>query len=111
MVRKFFKYTTLFLSLIALFVSCKTDKPIKKANYGEKTLELIGLVEKNPNIKFLLIASINQAKKINPDKNSNPAQTLEEYYDFIAHAEKAMPWDVPPASKYSELYAKFDQGL
>jgi phosphatidylserine decarboxylase precursor len=102
----------LFLMFITLLlVSCNTDKPIIKANYGAKTLELIDIVEKNPNIKSMLIASIEQAKKINPDKKSNPAQNLEEYYDFIAHAEKAMPWDVPPAMLYSQLYAKLDQGL
>lgn len=99
------------LPVLLFIVSCNTDKPVKKTGYGEKTLELIDIVEKNPNIKALLIASINQAKKINPDKSSNPAQTLEEYYDFIACAEKAMPWGVPPAMKYSELYTKLDQGL
>jgi phosphatidylserine decarboxylase len=103
-------YCFLLLTTLSL-VSCKNDTPKRKANYGEKTLELIDIVEKNPEIKSLLIASINQAKKINPNKISNPAQTLEEYYDFIAFIEKAMPWDVPPAMLYSRLYAKLDQGL
>lgn len=106
------KIIQLFLVFITLLlISCNTDAPIKKTNHGKKTLELIDIVEKNPNIKSLLITSIEQAKKINPDKKTNPAQTLEEYYDFIACAEKAMPWDVPPAALYSELYAKLDQGL
>lgn len=95
----------------AFLLSCNADKPVRKTNYGEKTIELIDLVEKDPNLKSLLIASIEQAKKINPDRNSNPAQTLEEYYDFIAYAEKAMPWDVPPALLQTELYKKLDQGL
>ena len=101
----------LAIFIAVLIASCISDKPFKKASYGEKTLELIDIVEKNPNIKSLLIISIAQAKKINPDKLSNPAQTLEEYYDFIAYAEKAMPWGLLPDMKYSELYTKLDQGL
>jgi phosphatidylserine decarboxylase len=105
-------FVALFLSLvITTQISCNTPASIRKPGYGEKTLELIDIVEKNPNIKALLIASIEQAKKINPDKNSNPAQTLEEYYDFISFAEKAMPWALLPKMKYPDLYKSMDQSL
>lgn len=61
-----------------------------------KTIELMDIVEQNPNIKSLLVASIEQVKKVNPDRNTNPAQTLEEYYDFVSFGEKAMPWAYYP---------------
>jgi phosphatidylserine decarboxylase len=92
-------------------VSCRRDDTFDKPDYGEKTLELIGIIEKNHTIKSMLIKSIDQAKNINPDRNTNPAQTLEEYYEFVTWAETAMPWSILPTSKYSSLYDKIDQTL
>lgn len=105
-----------FIYLCVLFItitytSCNIDNFSKKTNYGEKTLELIEIVENDPNIKSLLISSIKKAKEINPDTNSNPAQTLEEYYEFVTLAEKSMPWRFLSNTKYSELYDKIDQSL
>jgi len=112
MVKKIIGLVSFCLLFTVLFlVGCQNETSVKKASYGEKTKELIDIVENNANIKLLLIGAIEQAKKINPDRNSNPAQTLEEYYDFIAYAEKAMPWGLLPKMEYSELYTKLDQGL
>src|SRR4051812_5259936 len=95
----------LLLIAVQLQFSCGSDSPPRKAGYGPKTLELMDIVDKNPEIRALLIKSIEQAKRINPDKLSNPAQNLGEYYDFIAFAEKAMPWDLMPQMNYSTLYS------
>ena len=54
------------LAVTTFQTSCDNDNSRKKANYGEKTLELIDIVEKNPDIKSMLITSISKAKKINP---------------------------------------------
>ena len=101
-----------FLCLIvvaALQTSCNRDDLNDK--YGEKTTELINIVENNPNIKSMLIKSIDQAKVVNPDKNTNPAQTLDEYYDFVTWAETCMPWSILPKTPYTSLYDKIDQSL
>lgn len=82
-----------------------------KPYYGKTTQALIALVEGNSIIKNLLIQSIEQARKINPDRNTNPAQNLEEYYDFITWAEKALPWNVLPNLKISTMYEQIDQCL
>src|SRR5262249_58580713 len=58
---------------------------------GPATLELKRLVATNPEIKRLLVASIERAKKINPDPLTNPAQSLEQYYHLVAWAERAIP--------------------
>ena len=85
--------------------------------YNEKradiTNELIYMVEHNSKLKALLEKAIAKGKEINPDKNSNPAQTLEEYYDYIDWAATAMPWEILPyADKhYSKLYDSIDQSL
>ncbi|MDO9510515.1 MAG: hypothetical protein Q7J34_02040 [Bacteroidales bacterium] len=102
------------LSLIVLtttHISCKRDDSSNNPTYGEQTLKLIQIVEDNPNIKSMLIKSIEQAKIINPDKNTNPAQTLEEYYQFVTWAETCMPWSILPKTPYSSLYDKIDQSL
>jgi len=91
--------------------SCKRDDSSNSPNYGDKTLELIDIVESNQNIKSLLIKSIDQAKMVNPDKNTNPAQTLEEYYEFVTWAETCMPWNILPGTPYPLLYDKIDQSL
>jgi len=99
------------LVVTAVQISCKRDDPAEKPNYGPKTLELISMVENNPNIKSMLIKSIEQAKVVNPDKNTNPAQTLAEYYDFTTWAETCMPWSILPKTPYTSLYDKIDQSL
>lgn len=104
----------ILLIIANLFISCNnsdTTSPIDNPSYGAKTKELISIVENNPNIKSLLIKSIAQAKIINPDKNTNPAQTLDEYYEYVTWAETCMPWSILPKTPYSSLYDKIDQSL
>ncbi|MFT6415313.1 MAG: hypothetical protein ACJARZ_000648 [Dokdonia sp.] len=122
------KYALFILSLsFLLFSSCvntnnkdkiessnkelvKTEDK-KKVDYGPKTLELINLVHQNPEIKSLLLASIERAKKVNPDKQTNPAQTLEEYYQFVAWTENVMPWQFLEVDYANTLYDRIDQSL
>jgi len=114
--KKATKKFSLILIVLSTFLinSCnKSDinDPIDSPNYGAKTKELINIVESNPNIKALLIKSIEKAKLINPDKDTNPAQTLEEYYQFVTWAETCMPWSILPKTPYTSLYDKIDQSL
>lgn len=46
---------------------------------GSAALALKQLVASDPEVKRLLIASIEKARLVNPDPNTNPAQTLEQY--------------------------------
>lgn len=83
--------------ILVLSVSCKSntsDSKTDHSNYNETTQELIRIVEKDSRIKALLEEAIEKGKQINPDKNTNPAQSLEEYYAFVDHSQTAMPWDV-----------------
>lgn len=67
------------------------DNRSAQAKHEPITQQLITMVEHSSEIKRMLIQSIELAKRINPDKATNPAQTLEEYYIFIDWAAKAMP--------------------
>ena len=75
------------------------------------TQQLITMVEHNAELKNLLIESIESAKKINPNRQMNPAQTLDEYYLFIDWAAKAMPWSILRNLPYPMLYDQIDQSL
>ncbi len=105
------------LSLFVLIIfttiqlSCSRDEATVEPNYGEQTLNLMEIVNNNPNIKSLLIKSIEQAKMVNSDKNTNPAQSLTEYYQFVTWAETCMPWSILPKTPYTSLYDKIDQSL
>ena len=105
------KRIILFTLVVVLAISAGFYWKIYKQKYNPKTLELIAIVEQNPTIKTLLLASIAQAKKINPDPETNPAQTLEQYYEFVSFAEKAMPWNLLPKKKYPSLFKSIDQSL
>lgn len=75
------------------------------------TQELINILENHPDVKNLLQKSIDMAKEINPDPKTNPAQTLEEYYDYVDWAAKAMPWNISQYVDSDSLYTKIDQSL
>ncbi|MGN0223778.1 MAG: phosphatidylserine decarboxylase [Muribaculaceae bacterium] len=62
--------------------------------YKETTQHLINIVESDPRIASLLQEAINKGRQINPDRGSNPIQSLEDYYRFIDHQLTAMPWEV-----------------
>src|ERR1051326_2261160 len=70
----------LVLALCAGYAAAQTSA----SQYGPATLELKRLVAANPEIKRLLLASIEQAKQVNPDPLTNPAQSLDQYYELVA---------------------------
>ena len=84
------------IPLLVFFIvsACSPSASIDELEYGPLTKDLIEIVENDAEIKSLLEASLAKAKEINPDKVTNPAQSIEEYYEFISWAEKAMPWDL-----------------
>lgn len=75
--------------------------------------ELMKICEENHEVRHLLEKAIAQAASINPDKKYNPAQTLDEFYDFIDWNIRALPWDVMTGVKAdgASLYACIDQGV
>jgi phosphatidylserine decarboxylase len=78
---------------------------------GPATVELKRLVAANPELKRLLIASIERAKQVNPDRLTNPAQSLDQYFDFVARTERAIPANLSEAKPDATLYQRIDQSL
>ena len=79
--------------------------------YSASTQELIQLVEANPQLKQLLQEAIAKGKELNPDKKTNPAQSLSEYYDFVEWAAHSMPWTVVYQPEGTDIFTRIDQSL
>jgi phosphatidylserine decarboxylase len=58
------------------------------------TQDLIKLIDEQPEIGTMLEESIAKAREVNPDRQTNPVQSLSEYYDFIDNASELIPQDV-----------------
>lgn len=75
------------------------------------TQELINLLDADPELKALVEKSIAQAAAINPDRSTNPAQSLDEVYDFIDYSLTRMPWNILENDYYSNFATKCDQSI
>ncbi len=106
--KQFQNLLLLLLILIGIF-SCNSPK--KEVQYGKATKELITLLENDPALKSMLESSLKKAKGINPDRNTNPAQSLEEYYQFVTWTETTMPWAIIKKEEYPEIFDNIFQGL
>jgi len=94
------------------FLSQSALAEVKKVVRHEPiTQQLITMVENNPELRTMLLDSIESARKTNPNKVTNPAQSLEEYYVFLDWASKAMPWSILPNPPFAKVYEQIDQGL
>ena len=80
-------------------------------NYSKTTCELIELVSSGAELKNLLIKSIAKAKAINPDRDTNPAQSLEEFFDFVEWSRTTLPRFLLKLPEGSSLYDHMDQGV
>lgn len=97
------------LLLLQILVSCSKKDTVD--DHQPATRQLIDLADQNPEFKSLLIKSIALAKADNPDRQTNPAQTLEEYYSFIDWASECMPWNILKDQSYPLIYEQIDQSL
>lgn len=100
------------------FVACTDDDEIVvpvEDRHTEATRALMNICATNSEVKGLLEHAIAQAASINPDRAYNPAQTLDEFYDFVDWNVRQLPWDVMPTmapGEYgSSLYGRTDQGI
>ena len=106
-----------FLGLLALLfaavvlTSYASNDSDRTADYGPAATKLMELVEEHPNLTSMLISSIDKAKEINPDRDANPVQSLEEYFEFVSWAETSMPWALLRKSEYPEIFDNIFQSI
>lgn len=116
MKRRFAYIFTVLLCSVVCLTSCLNDDdpvypPIDPEEYSPATIELMMLVDENSQLKELLKKAIEKGVAINPDRKTNPAQSLEEYYDFVEWAAHAMPWSVISQPEGTDIFTRIDQSL
>lgn len=111
MKKVFFALLVLVASSVWSFAPCRAEVARTGPGHEPVTEQLITMVEHSPEIRRLLVESIAKARQRNPDRATNPAQTIEEYYAFIDWAAKAMPWSILKHVPAPMLYDKIDQSL
>ena len=88
----------LWLCTLLALSGCVTRSGVVTQEHEPATLDLINILRENPELERLLIRSIEAAREINPDTNTNPAQSLHEYFAYLNWAVKAMPWNALPSA-------------
>lgn len=112
----FTRWSLLLFTLLFL-AACSSDEGggDDPTTDSKAVVELRRICESNPEIKHLLTKSIQQAAIVNPDRRYNPAQTLEEFYDFINWNVKCLPWQVVKGMESENpcpsIYDRVDQGV
>ena len=79
--------------------------------YSPTVQHLVEALDANPEVKELVVKSIAAAREVNPDRVTNPAQTLGEYYDFLDWTLTRMPWDFFPPDLFKGFAEKTDQSI
>ena len=85
-------------------VSTAAERPKVSASFK-------AVMNQNPDIRGLVEKSIAQASIINPDRKTNPVQSLNELYDFLDYTVTCMPWNIMPEERYNNFATKCDQSI
>ena len=85
-------------------VSTAAERPKVSASFK-------AVMNQNPDIRVLVEKSIARASIINPDRKTNPVQSLNELYDFLDYTVTCMPWNIMPEERYNNFATKCDQSI
>ena len=83
----------------------------QNSEHSVSAQELKRILESDPELMKLMEKSIAKAHEINPDPNTNPVSSVEEFYDFLDWVVKAVPWRVLKNADYPTIYDHIDVGL
>ena len=96
--------------LIIMTVSCTTVKAEKER--ADITKDFIAIMDSDPELKALMEKSIEKGVAVNPDRKTNPVQSLDEFYDYLDWCAVCMPWEMIDVSEtYPSIYDQIDQSL
>ena len=108
------RIASLFLVVCLLvFAAAGFAEPVPEVDLprAEATLSMMNYLESDPELMAMMEKSIAAAAEINPDRATNPVQSVEELYDYIDWAVTCMPWNVLTDAEYPSLYGHIDQGV
>lgn len=106
------KLVTLMLALCmaCMAASGLAEAAVTSTAHEGITNDFIAMIEADPELYALVEKSIAQAAVINPDPETNPVRTMEEYFSFLDWCAYCMPWNILDTGNAS-LYASIDQSL
>ena len=103
-------YLLLLLMIIIMTVSCTTVKAEKER--ADITKDFIAIMDSDPELKALMEKSIEKGVAVNPDRKTNPVQSLDEFYDYLDWCAVCMPWEMIDVTEtYPSIYDQIDQSL
>lgn len=105
---------TLLLAAVLLLsgTSCnKNDSSEATPAYNATTQQLVDMVNADARLRGLLESAIAKGVEINPDKATNPVQSLDEYYDFVDRSQREMPWNVITTPGQPTIFGRMYQAL
>ena len=79
------------------------------SSYASESFQ--NMLKQHPDIQELIEKSIAQAVEINPDRETNPVQSLDELYGFLDYTVTCMPWNIMPEERYGNFATKCDQSI
>lgn len=110
-----FKYASkVFLTTLICVISLQYLTVYAEALPNHKELpseSFRAMLDENPEVELLMRESIGIAARINPDRETNPVQSLDEIYDFIDYSVTCMPWNIMPEDRYDSFATKCDQSI
>ena len=96
--------------IIIMTLSCTTVKAEKER--ADITKDFIAIMDSDPELKALMEKSIDKGVAVNPDRKTNPVQSLDEFYDYLDWCAVCMPWEMIDVSEtYPSIYDQIDQSL
>ena len=105
----------LVLTMILSF-ALGTAAPAHAANVAQlqrsrASLAMQQMLEADPALMALMEKSLSRAAEVNPDRNTNPVQSVEEFYDYLDWAVTCMPWSLMDDERHPALYDAIDQSI
>ena len=94
----------LLISAVAMSEALPKEEPLPSESFRT-------MLSENPEIELYMRESIGLAAKENPDRETNPVQSLEELYEFIDYSVTCMPWNILNDERYSSFATKCDQSI
>ena len=91
--------------------AAKAEEKQIQTEGGLPSVSFRTMMESDDELKALVEKSIAAAAEINPDRETNPVQSLDELYEFLDYSVTCMPWNILPDEKYDSFATKCDQSI
>ena len=67
------------------------------------------ILSSNPELRTMMEQSLLSAQKANPDKGTNPVQSLDEWYVYLDSFRPRMPWESLKLGEKASFFHRIDQ--